>query len=357
VEEFRVLDSTGEEAGSPRDLLKSLYAFRAFDPLAFEAAKPKERGEIIRRLVGLDFTGLEQDRKKLFEQRTLVNRDLKAAEARRAAITYPPTTPDERMSIGKLSIDKDMAQENNRNIKENVTKLESLKSQHTKLSEEVKKLEDRLVQIASTMVSLNTSIAEQEDTVRKGVTIDVSAIQAQIEQADTINMAVEKKQTAKKLDAEIQRFSVESEKASVRIEGIDNNKLKMLAEAKWPLPGMSVDEDGVMLDGLPFEQASKAQRVLASVKVGMALNPKLRLLVCQDGNDLDNDTMAVLEQELKANDFQLLLEVVTKSKEDEDRCSVVFVDGVQSGTEPEESDDSEDEELVDTETELADLDA
>ena len=108
---------------------------------------------------------------------------------------------------------------------------------------------------------------------------------------------------------------------------MDEEKQERIQNAKFPLPNLSLDDSGVLLDGLPFEQASKAQRVVASVKIGMAMNPKLRLLVCEDGNDLDDATMQALSDTLKDNDFQMLLEYVTRSPEDESKCAVVFTDG------------------------------
>jgi len=57
------------------------------------------------------------------------------------------------------------------------------------------------------------------------------------------------------------------------------------------------------------------------------LNPELRLLVCEHGSDLDLDTLSALDAVLKENDFQLIAEVVTRSKEDEERCAVVIADG------------------------------
>ena len=61
--------------------------------------------------------------------------------------------------------------------------------------------------------------------------------------------------------------------------------------------------------------------------MGIASNPKLRLMVSQHGNDLDVDSLAEIQKILEKEDFQLLLEFVTRSKDDEDRCSVVFTDG------------------------------
>jgi hypothetical protein len=96
------------------------------------------------------------------------------------------------------------------------------------------------------------------------------------------------------------------------------------------------------MNGLPFEQASTSQRIMASVKVGMALNPKLRLLVCQHGSDLDNDTLSVLEQAAKENDFQLLIETVTRTEADEERCAVIIEDGRVVGAEELDVDDTDD---------------
>ena len=66
---------------------------------------------------------------------------------------------------------------------------------------------------------------------------------------------------------------------------------------------------------------------MASVDIGMALNPKLRLLVCQGGGDLDGDTLDALGVKLAENDFQMILELVTRGKDDEDRCAVLIRDG------------------------------
>jgi hypothetical protein len=113
-----------------------------------------------------------------------------------------------------------------------------------------------------------------------------------------------------------------------RIAEIDQQKATEIANADWPVPGMEFTEDGVLLDGLPFAQASTSQRIMASVKVGMALNPTLRLMVCANGSELDRTTLDELSRTLKENDFQMLVELVTRSSEDRDRCAVIIENGV-----------------------------
>jgi hypothetical protein len=111
------------------------------------------------------------------------------------------------------------------------------------------------------------------------------------------------------------------------LEDIKSKKQTAMEEAKWPVPGMSLDDNGVLLDGLPFEQASRAQRIRTSVKIEMAAKPKLRLMVSQDGSDCDMDTLNELEAICKENDYQLIMEFVTRSQADEELCAVVFEDG------------------------------
>jgi len=70
-----------------------------------------------------------------------------------------------------------------------------------------------------------------------------------------------------------------------------------------------------------------SQRISASVNVGMALNPELRLLVCEDGSSLDVNTLKQIQAELKEKDYTMLVEVVTRTEQDEDMCAVVIKEG------------------------------
>ena len=127
---------------------------------------------------------------------------------------------------------------------------------------------------------------------------------------------------------ELEAMRSQSKSLTAQLEAIENEKKTAIQDAEWPVPGLSLDDEGVILNGLPLESASKSQRTIASTKIGMALNPKLRLLVCEDGSDLDTETIAALDAMLKENDFQMLLEVVTRTEEDRQMCAVIIDGGV-----------------------------
>ena len=80
------------------------------------------------------------------------------------------------------------------------------------------------------------------------------------------------------------------------------------------MSGMSLTEDGLLMDGIPFEQACTSQRIMASVKGRNGAKSKVRLLVCQHGSDLDNATLDALAKVVEENKFQFICEVVTRTK-------------------------------------------
>ena len=339
VESMRLLDSTGEEAAEPRALLNSLYSMNGFDPLSFEKSKPKDRAELLRQLMGLDFSELDEQRKTAYAERTVINREGVSKKSQLDDVIeqcheFKGDIPAEEVSVRELFSQLEEAQTYNRKTASAVEAAKEASdravNQFNKLFDEEKRLRERLEQLKTELVDATSVVRETETVLDKAGAaqkIDESSIQEQIRSADTVNQAVRLKARRDELDAEVKKLQAASQKLTDRLSAIDEEKQERLASAKWPLPGLSLDESGVLLDGLPFEQASKAQRVMASVKIGMAMNPKLRLLISQDGNDLDDDTLTALADVLEQNDFQMLLEFVTRTAEDEARCAVVFHDG------------------------------
>lgn len=327
AEELVLLDSTGDPAPEPRKLLKSLFEFRAFDPLSFDRAKPKEQAEMIRKLLRLDFTAIDKKRAEAYAERTVVNRDLKAAESRRDAIKYPPNTPNAKVSVAALVAEKEAAVKANQAVDDLVQRADNAAAEVGRLEDAEKKLLEQLAKLRDAKSEQEALAARLKAEADAAVKVDVSSIQERIEQADSVNAAVEAKAQAQQLDHEIHRLSRESDRHSKVIEEVDAEKQHRLETAEWPLPGMSLDENGVLVDGLPLEQVNTARRTKLSTLIGMQLNPKLRLLMCEHGNDLDMESLKELDAICKEHDFQMLLEMVTKTEADEGACKVVFESG------------------------------
>lgn len=335
IEEFRLLDSTGEEAPEPRKILSALYNLKGFDPLEFERLKAKDKSEYIRNMLGLDFTESNAKHKAAYDERTAVNRELKAAQAKFDGMKFDVSAPKNKVDTAALM----------KTLRELKATGTANANKRLELAEQQKLCDENATEISKVSAHIKQLQADLELLMRGGQTLcqerdklkaevdalvepDTDTIEKQIEDAGSTNEKVQKN-----LDREAARKVVDDLEAKAKglkdqLDEIAEAKTKAIMEAKWPLPEMGMDDDGTLLfNGLPFEQTNKAQRIVASVKIGMAANPKLRLLVCQNGSDLDTDTLTVLDELLRENDFQMIVELVTRTGADEDLCAVVIKDG------------------------------
>ena len=335
VEEFRLLDSSGEEAPEPRKILSSLYNLKGFDPLSFERLAPKEKSEYIRNMLGLDFSKDNAEHKKTYDERTLTNRELKTAQARFDAMKFDTSAPKVKVDTAALMVS---LRELEGVKKTNEAKRKALLDQQARCENnvaEIGKVEAHIKQLQADLEVLmrgGQTLCDDRDKLRAEVEAlvepDTAAVEQQISAAGATNEAVQKNLDREAARKVVDELEGKAKVLSDKLDAIAEKKTAAIKAAEWPLPEMGMDDDGALLmNGLPFEQTNKAQRIVASVKIGMAANPKLRLLVCQNGSDLDTDTLEVLDKLLKENDFQMIVELVTRTEADEDLCAVVIKDG------------------------------
>lgn len=89
-----------------QDFLDKLAGRISFDPMAFDRLKDAERFETLRKLVsGFDFTQNAADNKKLYAERTNVNRDLNREQSAADAITAPEQAPCEQVDESALTLE------------------------------------------------------------------------------------------------------------------------------------------------------------------------------------------------------------------------------------------------------------
>lgn len=339
VEEFRLLDSTGDEAAEPRTLLKKLYNLKAFDPLAFEKMSKKERKLLLEKLLGLDFSETDSKKKEAYDTRTRVNRrGAELASAAKAALdklTIPSAElPEDEVKVTDLLAELDGIKAVNAKTAELASRLSaamSRKSDEERLranvEEQIKKLQEKLEFHDSAIKAMGKEINDLREACSAAQVIDEAEIRAKIANTDTINRNVRSLKEYKHLSKESKAAQSEAESLTSEIESIEKHQKSLIEGAEFPVDGMSFSQDGVLLNGRPFEQSSTKERIMASVEVGMAMNPELKLLVCEDGSALDAEAIAALDEILERRDYQMIVELVTRTKEDEDLCAVVVREG------------------------------
>lgn len=348
VEEFRVVESSGEEAPEPRELLKRLFSLRAFDPLEFERAKPKEQVDIIRGMLGIDFEDFDRRRQEIFDKRRDCGIEGKQLAGQLEGTTKHKDAPEKEVSAKDLMAELQRRQwiNQHRADLERTVQLQKDEIVHaeervTSCHSEIERLKDLILAEEEKIKKYHSDITGAKELIGK-CEADLSSgefepqnveeIKEQIDGVDEANRKFRENKQHKELAAKVEAARAEYARMTKEIEKIDEEKAEAVRTAPWPVPDMELTEDGLLLNGLPFKQGSTSQRILASTYVGMALNPTLRLLVCQHGSDLDVDFLDALQQVLEDNEFQMIVEMVSRTQADEDMCAVVIEDGMVKGS-------------------------
>ena len=318
----------GAPKRSPQSILDALVGRLTFDPLEFSRMPPKAQAETLRELMGLDFTKRDEDRAEAYDRRTTINRDLKSAKARLDAIEdYPSDTPDEVPDIDALHDEAQRVDVHNMEIQQRTKKLDAsraeafaLQAKIVEAQRQVKAMEDEL----EIMVENGKKLAKAVGTDKP---IDVAPFRQKLREHGRVRDAVRRKQAFKALCKEIKDAEAQAENYTKQIEAADADKAAMIAAAEMPVPGLAFDETGVMLNGLPFSQASDAEKLRTSIAMGFAANPKLRILLIRDGSLLDDESLKLVAEMADERDGQIFMERVGDGPE----CQIVIEDGAVVG--------------------------
>jgi hypothetical protein len=334
-----VRNADGVQQKSPQGILDALCEKIAFDPLEFARMKPTDQDRLLKQVLGLDFSDLEADRQRIYDRRTELNKAAKQHEARADSLPHHPDAPAEEVSITELYAEL----ERRREAVAEVARLgqavavgdDDVFASERALKEQAQRVVDLEAQVQLARLQLTRAqehldqdrvrLAEykKEHDAAKETCPDTKEIEAALLGAEETNRKVrENRERAGSMKAADEAKGA-AKACTEAIDGIEATKAERLASAKFPVPGLGFGDLGPTLDGVPLEQASDAQRLRLSVAIGLALNPKLKVLLVRDGSRLDDDGMTLLAKLAEEAGAQVWLERVG----DRDPCAVVIEDG------------------------------
>lgn len=316
----KVQNADGASYSSPQSMLDALSSKLTFDPLAFAGEKPAIQLETLKSLVGLDFTNEDEKRSAIFNKRTNINREGKEKKAQLEDMEFDESAPEQLVSVSdlmdKLSAAEAANRENDR-IREKVASqglsISSLKADIEAKTQELKLIEDEYDQAVSASENL--------------VDVDTQSIRESIANAETVNATIRGNEAYLSVKEYVDKLREESVSLTEQLKAIDKAKAEAMSDAKFPVDGLSFDETGVTFKGIPFDQCSSAERLVVSLNMGIAMNPKLKVLLIRDGSLLDEMSLAIVSKAAEKSGTQVWIERVSKGSE----CSVIIEDGMVAG--------------------------
>lgn len=357
-----VRGADGSSFKGAQGVLDGLAGALSFDPLAFSRMKAREQFDALRPFVpGIDFEKVDAQNRGDYERRTEVNRLAKQARAAADMISIPADTPEEPIDEAALTTELQAAGTLNADVERRTVlranAARDVESHRARAQSIIDAIDGEIAaidqnseatirgyeqqiaalkrQIEAELQRCNTQRGElrvkrtqeaaaatqEANTLQERLNaaeplpaiIDTAAIVKRIEQARVVNAAVERARQKAVHAQTAAKYEAEAEALTQSIDARNEAKRQAIAAAKMPVAGLDFGDGVVLLNGVPFDQASDAERLRASVAIAMAANPKLRVIRIRDGSLLDEDAMKLLEQIAIERDFQVWIERVDSS--------------------------------------------
>lgn len=319
--EVRLLDRTGAVYPSPKATLEAFLGTAGgllLDPLKFSECKPAERVDTLRRLLGLDFSGLDEEAAEIREERKLVNAQLRDLQGWTTRLPDLKGAPDEEVATAELLAEAEAIARHNAEIDKAASDIE-IGRQHLRVKQdlakatedEIARLQEKLEAQKKECAAYARKIEDAEAELARMQRRDDSEIRARLADADSVNeMARLKKQAlAEKKnweDKEAQRVRLNE-----RLDQIAAEKARQIAACAMPVDGLSFGEDDLLYNGVPFSQASSAEKIRISSAIALAMaNGQCKVLIVENASLLDEESMEVVRSLAEQAGAQAFFEFV-----------------------------------------------
>lgn len=336
---LRVTPAEGAPMRAPQSFLDELIGRISFDPLSFSRMKPKRARAELAALIQLDTADLDEEHDRVFGARRDNTRERHRLEGALSEIERYDGAPSEEVKMSDLTDELSAAdaqavvvqeKENERARAEQRRSMAT--AQIARSSEELERLR-RLIEAENDILARARTEEQQaqmeehrlqgEVDGAKANVPDRSDIRVRIERAAETNRKVASNRRFAQISREISDLHDEELKQSRRIEEIAGEKTRRIADADYPIEGLGLDDEQVLFNGLPFDQASGAQKLRVSAAIGIAANPALKVLLVRDGSLLDKKSLAMLAEAAERADAQIWIERVGE----DEMTSIVIEDG------------------------------
>jgi DNA repair exonuclease SbcCD ATPase subunit len=310
-------DPDGNPYSRPQEFLNKVFEGTAFDPGAFKNSSAASQREQLLKVSGIQeevLTKLDEQAAHFYDQRRDLSREVKRYEARLGGQVYHKEIT-EPVNTGEAVQDAECIQNKLSMYTHLAEQRKSAERSILEIDNEICELQDRIHDLSYRKEAYGRRIDEaHEKTKEIGESQDslverLAEVKARLSRSDEINAMWQDNQTYHKIDAELASFKEQWDEADKKLTAVKQQKEALLSNAKFPVKNLSVTDDGITLNGIPFDQLSESQQWEVCVSVGFELNQGSVLLLSQSGG-LDSNSRERIRQRAIDLGVQLFMEVV-----------------------------------------------
>lgn len=298
-----------EPIKSPQAWLNEHIGNLKFDPSEFAKFSEKDQREILMELSGLDLDSENTKIDNLFNERKYAKQRLKEmgqfsdAEAKLAR----EYKDKEIIDVVELSKEINAYEVADRQKKTNSSRI-------TEIESEIEALKKEREELINANAQIKVLPEEELQTMRNNL--------------DNSQEENKKIQEAKNLSVKIRDYNNQVEKVNQLekdLESARDTKQQLIQAAQYPIEGLSVNDDGVLFNDVPFSQINDSQKIVIGTLIALALMPKdnpIKIVFIKLGSLLDDKSLSYLEKVSEEQDAQIWIEFVG-----EDQKGILIVEG------------------------------
>lgn len=300
-----VTNPDGTERRSPQTLLNSLLGKLSFDPGEFLNKDPGRQRDMLLQATGLGevVSEIDRQRKDARDERTLTNRSIASLRNDLAGLAAPDgDTPDQEVTVAEL-VTRIRQTENRNNT------IIDARRRCSELKESIEDTKQRIAEMQESLGMQEFELDEVGQIAEQDIT-DVSSLEREVADINGVNARIREARRYREIASSLRDAEQRAACFTQQIADLDLQKEQALAGADLPVPGLSVDDNGILYNGVPFKDANTASRLRTATAIAMALNPTIRIIRISDGSLLDRDNLQALNDLAADRGYQVWVERV-----------------------------------------------
>lgn len=314
----------GQPISSPQTFLDNMFGgtkFANFDPGEFIRDEKSQRSVLLK-MIGIDslLEQIKKDREIIFAKRKDVNRKIRDQKGVITEIHIPGgNVPTKLISAPELTRQITDATKKNQENAGKRTSYRNAKEDFDRIGGEIDELKRKIAELRRLQARHAGTIENLEEEVENLKDVDTADIMRKLEdneqQNELITQANEKREIRKRAGNKLAEMETESNDYTTELDELSYKKTEALKNAKFPVPGLSVDDDNVLFNGMPITQESDSKRLQIAIQIAIAKIPKdgIRIIRMKDASLLDANAMGEVDRIAVEHDVQVFLERVGKS--------------------------------------------
>ena len=314
----------GAPFNGPMAMLRSWVNTFSFNPFDLMELTGRPQRDMMLKCLGVDFADLEAEAETIKEERKQAGRDVAGREKQIASMPEYSAVPTHEIRTADLAAELQKGMDHNALVEQFAKAETEWQMAVTDAVDEVKEMEERLARAKKGLVEAEEGLkrVRGQRTALKSL-VDLAPINRQIADADATNAKVRANAARAAL---VDQFRADHERFAElgeSLKGIDRQKAERLAKAPTPVEGLEFRDDEVYFKGLPLSQDSDSGRMIRSVELAAALNPKLRCIVVDKGEQMMIPKLKELDAWATEHDFLVIDLRASVGKE----CAFIMEEG------------------------------